>query len=221
MAPGNTLEHEVALGNTRGTRRYDRNPHVIAHIHRNLIYSVYLSSSNLASIVGNTSYRRCKNLISKISSHYFLSGTYLILPRTRFIPPRDLKDAYDNWPKWKAIFIRQKGLLLLLIGLKFPCCRKLFIAGYKKHHMVYEPEKRVFLALADTARKFEEDRAYAQLREDIDCIKGPLKVNGLCMYLRRLHITKPSTVGIRLGAGKQRFVVSKYSMQAKKRLAAS
>ena len=78
--------------------------------------------------------------------------------------------------------------------------------------MVNEPEKRVFLALADTARKFEEDRAYAQLREDIDCIKGPLKVNGLCMYLRRLHITKPSTVGIRLGAGKQRFVVSKYSM---------
>ena len=121
MAPGNTLEHEVALGNTRGHRRYDRDPIVITHIRRNVIYSVYLSSSNLASIVGNTSYRRCKNLISKISSHYFLSGTYLILPRTRFIPPRDLKDAYDNWPKWKAIFITQKGLLLLLIGLKFPC----------------------------------------------------------------------------------------------------
>ena len=84
--------------------------------------------------------------------------------------------------------------------------------------MVNEPEKRVFLALADTARKFEEDRVYAQLREDIDCIKGPLKVHGLCMYLRRLHVTKPSTVGIRLGAGKQRFVVSKYSMQAKKKI---
>ena len=65
--------------------------------------------------------------------------------------------------------------------------------------MVNEPEKRVFLALADTARNFEEDRVYTQLREDIDCIKGPLKVNGLCMYLRRLHVTKPSTVGIRLG----------------------
>ena len=83
--------------------------------------------------------------------------------------------------------------------------------------MVNEPEKRVFLALADTARKFEEDRVYAQLREDIDCIKGPLKVHGLCMYLRRLHVMKPSTVGIRLGAGKQRFVVSKCSMQAKKK----
>ena len=43
-------------------------------------------------------------------------------------------------------------------------------------------------------------------------------MNGLCMYLRRLHVTKPSTVGIRLGGGNQRFVVSKYSMQAKKKI---
>ena len=49
-------------------------------------------------------------------------------------------------------------------------------------------------------------------------MKGPLKVHGLCMYLRKLHVTKPSTVGIRLGAGKQRFVVSKYSMQAKEKI---
>ena len=49
--------------------------------------------------------------------------------------------------------------------------------------MVNEPEKRVFLALADTARKFEEDRVYAQLREDIDCIKGPLKVRSRFVHV--------------------------------------
>ena len=43
-------------------------------------------------------------------------------------------------------------------------------------------------------------------------------MHDLCMYLRKLHFTKPSRVGIRLGAGKQRFVVSNYCMQAEEKI---
>ena len=43
-------------------------------------------------------------------------------------------------------------------------------------------------------------------------------MHDLCMYLRKLHFTKPSRVGIRLGAGKQRFLVSNYCMQAEEKI---
>ena len=135
----------------------------------------------------------------------------------RFVPPRDLADAIDSWPSWKALLGKQKGLLLLLIGLKYPCCRKFFVLAYQKHHNVSVPEKRVFLALVDTARQFYRESAYAMLREDIDYIKGPSKIHGFCVYLRKLHVTRPGTVGVRLGAGTQRFVIKGYSLQAKKK----
>ena len=63
-----------------------------------------------------------------------------------------------------------------------------------------EPEKRVFRALADTARKFEEDRVYAQLREDIVCIKGHWRfmVSGVSAQTP-CYVTKHSwyTIGCR------------------------
>ena len=58
------------------------------------------------------------------------------------------------------------------------------------------------------ATQFTNPAAYEVLRTKIDAIKGPLKVHGMCIYLQRLGVVKPSrekNKGFRLGAGEKRF----------------
>lgn len=119
-----------------------------------------------------------------------------------FKPPPDILDAYANWALWQKTFKQSLGCLLLVVGLKFPVARRCFHAAYRKNASTYRSEpERVFRSLADTAQCFGDGTAQsAALRAEIDSIKGPLKVHGLSVYLRKLHVTRPTKTGPGKGA---------------------
>ena len=125
-----------------------------------------------------------------------------------------MRDCFKNWSKWKRVFAKHKGLLILLIGLKFPIARQYFYDHFRTNR-ARTVQERVFKALVATAREFEKPEIYEKLRIEIDDIKGPLKVHGLSVYLRRIGVAKPLQRGIRLGAGEQRFGIVKFSTKSK------
>ena len=115
---------------------------------------------------------------------------------SHFKPPADILDAYSNWALWKKTFKQSLGCLLLVVGLKFPVARKCFHTAYRKNGGVSNEAERVFRSLADMAMCFEDDAPHsAALRAEIDSIKGPLKVHGMSIYLRKLHVTRPTKTG--------------------------
>ena len=137
-----------------------------------------------------------------------------------FKPPVDIQDAYRHWEYWCKLFAQCRGIILIVIGLKLPVARELFCKGYRYHSHVSPPGLRVFRALVYAAESFHDPELYSRLRHEIDTIKGPLKVHGLLMYCRRLHIVRAASEGMRLGAGSQRFVCKGYTNSAARAIAA-
>lgn len=78
--------------------------------------------------------------------------------------------------------------------------------------------ERVYKACVCMVERFKEASSYATLRAEIDCIKGPLKVHGMGIYMRRLGVVKPTgaTSGIRLGAGKQVFRIQPFTLSVRR-----
>ena len=112
-----------------------------------------------------------------------------------------------------------RGVLLLLIGLKFPVARRYFFAGFKGS-TARSMAERVYKALVVMVERFRDMASYTVLREEIDCIKGPLRVHGMCIYMRRLGIVKPTTAcsGIRLGVDKQLFRIQPFTASVRGRI---
>ena len=137
-----------------------------------------------------------------------------------FKPPLDIQDAYRHWQYWCKLFALCHGIKLIVIGLKMPVAREYFCKGFAHHSHVTPLGLRVFLALVFMAESFHDPVLYIRLRHEIDCIKGPLKVHGMCMYCRRLHIVRTSAQGMRLGVSPQRFVCKGYTNAAARAIAA-
>ena len=116
--------------------------------------------------------------------------------------PADLMDCIRNMGKWQETFGSSRGIILLVIAIKFPIARKFFVAGYAAAASTSEVH-RVYLACVAMVFKFGEAEQYGKLAEDIDAIKGPLYCHGLLTYMRKLGIVKTSrnSEGIRLGLG--------------------
>ena len=93
--------------------------------------------------------------------------------KEKFKPPKDVLDCYKNWARWQRRFSKDKGLLLLQIGLKFPSARQHFYESFAVVKARTAAE-RVYKALAMTANRLKSRTAYGALREDIDDIKGQL-----------------------------------------------
>ena len=147
------------------------------------------------------------------------AGIKKILTR-KFRVPDDLSDLYCNWSSWKKTFHANLGILLLLVCLKFPSSRKFFAEAYASSR-VFPGPYRVYQALVSMAVQFAHPAVYKVLRTEIDAIKGPSKVHGMCIYLQRLGVVKASRgkyEGIRLGAGEKRFVIAKYNAGIERRI---
>ena len=127
-----------------------------------------------------------------------------------FHPPLDCMNCFKNWAKWRAVLMR--GLLLLVIGLKYPVARGYFFKEFKNTTDKTMTE-RVYKACVRMVQRFSVASAYKVLRSEIDCIKGPALAHGMLTYMRRLSIVKPTrrSDGIKLGAGRQLFRIAPYT----------
>ena len=156
--------------------------------------------SNLVSVVLSVMVKAIKRSIVQGLTSYFK-------------PPLDIEDAYQHWEYWCDLFGICRGIILIVIGLKMPVAREYFCKGFVLHRKL-ALDLRVFRAMVFMAESFHDPDLYGRLRHEIDSIKGPLRVHGLCMYCRRLNIVRTSDHGMRLGAGHQRFLSKGYSTAA-------
>jgi hypothetical protein len=135
-----------------------------------------------------------------------------------FKPPLDLRDLYANFRSWFQLFRQHLGILLILIGIKYPTARAEFVRAYRREKS-YDGGKvaekvRVFKALAASCERFRDPELYGKLRADIDEIKGPALAHGYCLYMQKLCVVKSAEVGIRLGATTATFEIRPYSKDA-------
>jgi hypothetical protein len=136
-----------------------------------------------------------------------------------FVPPLDMRDLYTNFTKWQRIFAQCSGLLLLLVAMKMPSCRNFFAEAFSASKDLCFV-KRAYEALVIMAEKYRDPMVWEQLRFEIDSIKGPMYVHGMCLYLQKLGIVARTkcTTGLRLGAGKAHFVICAYSPSIRRSL---
>ena len=136
-----------------------------------------------------------------------------------FVPPLDMRDLYTNFAKWQRIFAQCSGLLLLLVAMKMPSCRNLFAEAFSASKVLCFV-KRAYEALVIMAEKYRDPMVWEQLRFEIDSIKGPTYVHGMCLYLQKLGFVAGTkcTTGLRLGAGKAHFVICAYSPSIRRSL---
>ena len=121
---------------------------------------------------------------------------------TQLYLPFDMRNCINHITAWQEIFGRSRGLILLVIGIKFPVARKSFVEGYRAASTTSEVH-RVYLACVAMVLSFGDVEKHKQLAEDIDAIKGPLYAHGILIYMRRIGIvvTSRNSEGIRLGLG--------------------
>ena len=135
--------------------------------------------------------------------------------------PADLLDCIINMASWQRIFGCQCGIILLVIGIKFPIARSYFVDGYAAAKTTSEAH-RVYLGCVAMVLQFGDPEKYRQLAEEIDSIKGPLYCHGVLIFMRRLGIvaTSRNTEGIRLGLGAVLVNVVPYNANIAKKIAA-
>ena len=135
-------------------------------------------------------------------------------------PPPDLADCSCSMTKWLQTF-GNRGVTLLVIGMKFPIARKYFVAGYAAAKTTTEAH-RVYLGCVFTVLQFGDSDKYRQLAEEMDSIKGPSYCHGLLIFMRRLGIvaTSRNSEGIRLGLGATLVTIRQYSPSIATRITA-
>jgi len=134
--------------------------------------------------------------------------------------PADLLDCIVNMVKWQGIFGDHCGIILLVIGLKFPIARAYFVDGYVAAKTTPEAH-RVYLGCVAMVLQFGDPEKYRQLAEEIDSIKGPLYCHGILIFMRRIGIvaTSRNSEGIRLGLGSPLVNVVPYNANIAKKIA--
>ena len=123
--------------------------------------------------------------------------------------------------KWQQTFGDRCGIILLVIGIKFPIARKYFVDGYAAAKTTTEAH-RVYLGCVAMVLQFGDPEKYRQLAEEIDTIKGPLYCHGILVFMRRLGIvaTSRNSEGIRLGLGPTLVNVRPYDASIAKQITA-
>ena len=134
----------------------------------------------------------------------------------------DLQDALANHKTWRSAFPRaSRGLIFIVILIKFPSPRSAFIRFFKKHSNINSILRRVYQALKDTTMFIAADPT--QFLSDVDSIKGPSHGHGFLRLLIDIGVLEkvaPSakTYDVILGATKNKYNVQSYGTNVGKHI---
>ena len=113
---------------------------------------------------------------------------------TRRPLPHDVEDAIENYPAWERWFSKYHalGLVLLMIGLKFPIARQTFLDQLKCRSKDRDKVRAVFEAMRATATTLVGSTQYLS---EVDDIKASGSAHGFCIYATRLNIWRLASDG--------------------------
>ena len=113
---------------------------------------------------------------------------------TRRPSPHDIEDAIENYPAWERWFSKYHalGLVLLVIGLKFPIARQTFLDQLKRRSKDRDKVRAVFYAMRATATTLVGSSQYLS---EVDDIKAIGLAHGFCIYATRLKIWRVASDG--------------------------
>ena len=116
--------------------------------------------------------------------------------------PLELRDACANMAKWMRLFHNCQGIIILLLVIKLPVAKKLFVKSFRQTKKTFSGVKRIVVSLQGMAKDLQNHRS--ELVAEIDNATGPMLPHGCASVLMDLGVVTRSQGGtLLLGIGNQ------------------
>ena len=135
--------------------------------------------------------------------------------------PWDIRHGIQKMPMWYEKFnrLKQLGLIMLVIALKFGCCQDPFFDHFISQRSLPDPAKTTFAAMTEAVLwVHKHPGAYQKWVTDV---QGPLHAHGFLIYMRLLGVicdpevvTKDHKRFAQLGKPPTKYALLPYSEQA-------